>query len=236
VVTLRGISSWTRPTNKNNYLYNAATELNTNTNWYETPFRGYDPALGRFMQADPLAHQSRNLSPYRYGFNNPFNYNDPTGLEENAYEFVMRHVEKVPVGGRGSFMFKEGVLTDWVIYYPERNGNDAYFLSVFTTPGAFISPLATADDIFNIILIDALEHSRAKIDKPLNVSRSPDEKVILLASVTITQLREDKYIIWRRVYGSDFVEPEGREQTQGGSQGLSSFDWSTLKDEVCTAI
>ena len=43
---------------------------------YETPARGYDPTLGRFLSVDP---QREGASPYVYAGNNPVGYLDPTG-------------------------------------------------------------------------------------------------------------------------------------------------------------
>lgn len=43
-------------------------------------FRGYDPALGRFMQIDPLTGYIPGISQYQFGFNNPVRTNDPLGL------------------------------------------------------------------------------------------------------------------------------------------------------------
>ena len=43
---------------------------------YETPARGYDPTLGRFLSVDP---QRETASPYTYVTNNPVLYKDPTG-------------------------------------------------------------------------------------------------------------------------------------------------------------
>ena len=40
---------------------------------------GYDAALGRFLQVDPLAHRSGGHSPYNYAFNDPVLFNDPMG-------------------------------------------------------------------------------------------------------------------------------------------------------------
>ncbi len=48
----------------------------------EMTFRQYDNAIGRFMVIDPAAEMSQNWTPYRFGFNNPILFNDPTGLWE----------------------------------------------------------------------------------------------------------------------------------------------------------
>ena len=64
----------------NNYKYNGV-ELNPTTQIYETLFRGYDPALGRFHHVDPLADVPKQIgfSPYHFSANNPINYVDPDG-------------------------------------------------------------------------------------------------------------------------------------------------------------
>jgi RHS repeat-associated protein len=44
--------------------------------------RYYDPVIGRFISADPLASSTSsasNFNRYRYASNNPFSYSDPTG-------------------------------------------------------------------------------------------------------------------------------------------------------------
>jgi RHS repeat-associated protein len=71
--------SWTRENSANRYLYNGGNELNENSGWYETFFRGYDAALGRFMQVDPLASLFSSSSPYNFANNNPVLFNDVMG-------------------------------------------------------------------------------------------------------------------------------------------------------------
>mgnify|MGYP002467792485 CR=1 FL=1 len=63
-------------------MYNAGTEREKSfgLQWDETPFRSYDPQLGRFHQIDLLADVFTGITPYNYAFNDPAGLNDPTGL------------------------------------------------------------------------------------------------------------------------------------------------------------
>lgn len=66
-----------------NFKFNAGSELEEMTDWYSTPFRKYDPSLGRFHGVDALASMYSSWSPSQFAGNNPINYNDPTGLHQD---------------------------------------------------------------------------------------------------------------------------------------------------------
>ena len=48
--------------------------------------RPTDETRGRWISPDPLSEEAPSWTPYRFGFNNPIYFNDPTGLFEDDYQ------------------------------------------------------------------------------------------------------------------------------------------------------
>jgi RHS repeat-associated protein len=54
-------------------------ELDSETNQYYYRARYYDPSVGRFISTDPIGLESGDTNLYRYVFNSPTQFTDPTG-------------------------------------------------------------------------------------------------------------------------------------------------------------
>jgi RHS repeat-associated protein len=93
----------------NKYLYNGKELIEDNgLHYYDYGARMYDPTIGRWGVVDPMADLAPDWTPYRYGFNNPLKYTDPTGMFEYVKGGYGELIESGNVFYSGGTFDKEG--------------------------------------------------------------------------------------------------------------------------------
>jgi len=71
-----------RPVDRNKYQYKyngKEYQDELSLNWYDYQARNYDPAIGRWVNIDPLAEKYYGINPYAYAGDNPILFIDPDG-------------------------------------------------------------------------------------------------------------------------------------------------------------
>ncbi|MBK1896676.1 RHS repeat domain-containing protein [Chryseobacterium paridis] len=96
------------PSSFKNYKYNGK-ELQE-TGFVSMDFRHYAPDIGRFVSQDRISEIMPNLTPYRFAFNNPVYFSDPTGLFEKGNN-VLAYPERPGTEKREKWVDNDGTFT-----------------------------------------------------------------------------------------------------------------------------
>ncbi|MEA9412711.1 RHS repeat-associated core domain-containing protein [Flavobacterium sp. PL02] len=106
-------------------------------------YRQYDPAIGRFNSMDVLSELAFSITPYRFAYNNPIYFSDPTGLFETrkeAREYRREHniTGSIVKENDGSFAIND--KNNAISYFKPPEGVE---VSTMGSDGVATSALAT---------------------------------------------------------------------------------------------
>lgn len=113
-------------------------------NFYDYGARNYDPALGRWMNVDPMAEKYYQISPYVYVANNPLLYIDPTGM---TIEDPDKIVEKQKANLNSSKKNLQGIINSGGM--TEELGNK--FIEFFNNNLDEISDIEKSDQVYKCL-------------------------------------------------------------------------------------
>lgn len=144
--------SWTRENSKNDFLYNAASELNQTSGWYEMFYRNYDPAIARFTGVDPLATKYASLSGYHYAYDNPIRFNDPSGaagIQPGPPEDLWKQMAFAQAMQAGLYSGNN--------FFQDQG----WFNNVYISSNSPIITVIKTNDPFDVIFLDGAEQGMA---------------------------------------------------------------------------
>jgi RHS repeat-associated protein len=118
-------------------LGNTNEGCNNTTGWYETLFRDYDPAIGRFTSIDPLATKFSSLSGYHYSYNNPVQFSDPLGAYPDSRRDSRTGAQQIPPHPVGWAPGGNSYGDDYGYYGGGGYGYGSYGPDAFQTGAAY---------------------------------------------------------------------------------------------------
>lgn len=133
--------------NKFKYKYNGQEyQDELGLNWTAMDFRNYDPVIGRFFNIDPMSELAPSITPYRFAYNNPISFNDPSGLCEcDIWDYIYDWLDGAVSDIGDFFANSANAITDFASNLPTGDEDGGDFINADINDGWGIKEASNGD-------------------------------------------------------------------------------------------